>query len=51
MFIHTISWEGNNVDLRKINWIAVFIYLISACIMLYGIIHLIEVGHKWYWKY
>ena len=51
MFIHNISREGNNVDIKKWTpWVAL-IYGASAGIGFYIFLWLCELGHAWIWSY
>ena len=51
MFIHTIRWEGNDVDIKKWTPWSVLIYSVSAGIVLYMFVWLCEIGHAWIWGY
>ena len=51
MFIYIISWEGNNVDLKKWTPWGALIYGASAGIMLYIFLWLCEIGHAFVWGY
>ena len=37
--------------MKRINWIAIIIYTMSASVMLYFIIKLVEIAHKYNWNY
>jgi hypothetical protein len=53
MFIHTIRWEGNNVDISKVTSLKAvcygFIVALSIYILLW-IVELIQIGYNWMWK-
>ena len=51
MFIHTIRWEGNNVDIKKRKYWGALIYSASAGITLYIFLWICELGHAWLWGY
>ena len=40
-----------NTGRYKINWTAVFVYMVSIGIMLYAFIRVTEECYMWYWKY
>jgi hypothetical protein len=51
MFIHNISREGNNVDIKEWTPWKALVYGASAGIMLYIFLWLCELGHAWIWGY